>query len=181
MDIFTKIPILHRLKFCLLEPILWLRQCRVLLNMFCLPAEVPMPFMSTGMIWNINRYWYFLKTHAPMMHPYVAHHIFNQWQVNLDSHHIRKHSQVHNLKFVQINKWIDLSTCFSWKMMIRTGPWFNKKMSSYQYMKSHCGDKTVLRPSYLNNGISYTGKMTSLYWIRAQVIMLTVKCSYRCW
>ena len=39
-------------------------------------------------------------------------------------------------------------------------------MSSYQYRKSHCGDKTILRPSYLHNGISYTGKMTSLYWIR---------------
>ena len=49
-----------------------------------------------------------------------------------------------------------------------TGPWFNIKMSSYQYRKSHFGDKTILRPSYLQNGISYTGKMTSLYWIRAQ-------------
>ena len=40
-------------------------------------------------------------------------------------------------------------------------------MPSYQYRKSHCGDKTVVRSSYLHNGISYTGKMTSLYWIRA--------------
>ena len=40
-------------------------------------------------------------------------------------------------------------------------------MSSYQYRKSHCGDKTILRPSYLHNGISYTGKMISLYWIGA--------------
>ena len=32
----------------------------------------------------------------------------------------------------------------------------------------HCGDKTILRPSYLHNEISYTGKRTSLYWIRAQ-------------
>ena len=51
------------------------------------------------------------------------------------------------------------------------GPWFNLKMSSYQCRKSHCGDKTVVRSSYLNNGISYTGKMTSLYWIRAQDII----------
>ena len=36
-------------------------------------------------------------------------------------------------------------------------------------MKSHCGDKTILRPSYLHNGISYTGKMSSLYWIGAQI------------
>ena len=49
------------------------------------------------------------------------------------------------------------------------GPWFNIKMSSCQYGKSHCGDKTVVRSSYLHNGISYTGKMTSLYWIRALV------------
>ena len=48
------------------------------------------------------------------------------------------------------------------------GPRFNKKISSYQYGKSHCGDKTVVRSSYLHNGISYIGKITSLYWIRAQ-------------
>ena len=46
---------------------------------------------------------------------------------------------------------------------------FNKKISSYQYRKSHFGDKTIFRPSYLHNGISYTGKMTSFYWIRALV------------
>ena len=50
-----------------------------------------------------------------------------------------------------------------------TGPRFNIKMSSYQYRKSYCGDKTVVRSSYLHNGVSYTGKMTSLYWIRALV------------
>ena len=38
-------------------------------------------------------------------------------------------------------------------------------MSSYQYRKSHCGDKTVVRSSYLLNVIPPTGKMTSLYWI----------------
>ena len=40
-------------------------------------------------------------------------------------------------------------------------------MPSYQYRQSHRGDKTILRPSYLHNGISYTGKTTSLYWIGA--------------
>ena len=48
------------------------------------------------------------------------------------------------------------------------GPWLNIKMPSYQYRKSHCGDKMVLRLSYLHNGISYTDKTTSLYWIIAQ-------------
>ena len=40
-------------------------------------------------------------------------------------------------------------------------------MTSYLYRKSHCGDKTILRPSYLHNGISCTGNTTSLYWIGA--------------
>ena len=48
------------------------------------------------------------------------------------------------------------------------GAWFNIKMLPYQYGKSHCGDKTAVRSSYLHNGIDYTCKMSSLYWIRAQ-------------
>ena len=55
------------------------------------------------------------------------------------------------------------------KSKASSGPWFNIKMTSYRHRKSHCGDKTILRLSYLHNGISYTGKTTSLYWIRAQV------------
>ena len=50
------------------------------------------------------------------------------------------------------------------------GPWFNIKMSSYQYRKSHYGDKTILWSSHLHNGISYTVKTTSLYLIRALVL-----------
>ena len=50
-----------------------------------------------------------------------------------------------------------------------SGPWFNIKMSSYQYRKSRCGDKMVIRSFYLHNGISYIGKMASLYWINPQV------------
>ena len=61
------------------------------------------------------------------------------------------------------------SKCWAKQSGKPSGPWFNIKMSSYQYRKSHCGDKTVVRSSYLHNGISYTGKMSSLYWIRAQV------------
>ena len=54
-----------------------------------------------------------------------------------------------------------------WPFVWESGPWFNIKMTSYQYRKSHCVDKTVVRSSYLHNGISYTGKMSSLYWIGA--------------
>ena len=52
------------------------------------------------------------------------------------------------------------------------GGWFSIKMTSYQYRKSHYGDKTILRSSYLHNGISYTGKTTSLYWIQALISAL---------
>ena len=55
-----------------------------------------------------------------------------------------------------------------------SGGWFNIKMTSYQYRKSHCGDKTILRLSYLHIGISYTGKTTSLYWIG----VLVCWCNY---
>ena len=54
---------------------------------------------------------------------------------------------------------------------VSPGGWFNIKMPSYQYRKSHRGDKTILGLSYLHNGISHTSKMTSLYWIRAQDII----------
>ena len=68
--------------------------------------------------------------------------------------------------------------CRSW--IITSGPQFNIKMSSYQYRKSHCGDKTVVRSSYLHNGISYTGKMSSLYWIRMLIVFCgnCVGCNY---
>ena len=64
----------------------------------------------------------------------------------------------------------------------RLGPWFNIKVISYRYRKSHCGDKTVVRSSYLHNGISYTGKMTSLYWIGAllQLLIAGIQTS-DCW
>ena len=58
---------------------------------------------------------------------------------------------------------------FSWSVI--PGPWFNIKMSSYQYRKSHCGYNTILRPSYLHNGIAYTGKTASSYWIRTQLFV----------
>ena len=41
---------------------------------------------------------------------------------------------------------------------LRPGSWFNIKILSYQYWKSQCGDKTVIRSSYLHNGSSYTDK-----------------------
>ena len=53
-------------------------------------------------------------------------------------------------------------SCTWYPVTTRAG--FNINMSSYQYRKSHCGDKTVVRSSYLHNGIFYTGKIASWYW-----------------
>ena len=84
---------------------------------------------------------------------------------------------------LMISKWTWVShVCLSWRLFLcvhcwnrwcykAPGPWFNIKMPSYQYRKFHCGDKTVVRSSYLHNGISYTGKVASLYWINAQAII----------
>ena len=69
---------------------------------------------------------------------------------------------------VVIQRYLSLSVGWG-DSLTPTGPRFNIKMSSYQYRKFHCGNKTVVRSSYLHNGISYAGKMSSLYWIRALV------------
>ena len=50
---------------------------------------------------------------------------------------------------------------WGWTAVKSAGAWFNIKIPSYQYKKYQCGDKTILRPSYLHNGISYTDKMAS--------------------
>ena len=80
---------------------------------------------------------------------------------------------------ISVQSWMSQPTTRLWHKRLTwncevaipdTGPWFNIKISSYQYKKSHCGDKTVIRSSYLHNGISYTGMMASLYWISLQFL-----------
>ena len=64
-----------------------------------------------------------------------------------------------------------ISTLYHYRVMtvpsvhhvIRSWPWFNIKMSSYQFRKPHCGDKTVVRSSYLHNWIPFNGKMASFF------------------
>ena len=73
--------------------------------------------------------------------------------------------------WITIKRWSSHIDSVSHWHCLHSGPRFNIKILSYQYRKSHCGDKTVVRSSYLHNGISYTGKMTSFYWIRALLIV----------
>ena len=52
--------------------------------------------------------------------------------------------------------------CWAWEVGFMSHTWtgiarlfesrFNIKMLCYQYRKSHCGDKTIVRSSYLHNG-----------------------------
>ena len=47
------------------------------------------------------------------------------------------------------------------------GGCFMTKVVPYQHRKSYCGDMmVVVKPCYLHNGISYTGKMSSLHYKR---------------
>ena len=84
------------------------------------------------------------------------------WMPSLSPTFTQKHCEVHIYYFV-------VSTVPDYGLEYKgPGSHFNIKMTSAQYRKSHCGDETILRPSFLHNGISYTGKTTSLYWIRLQ-------------
>ena len=67
------------------------------------------------------------------------------------------------------------------KIRLKSCPWFNIKMTSHQYRKSHFGDKTILRPSYLHYGIPYIGKTTSLHWIRALEFTLQLNSLHIDW
>ena len=58
---------------------------------------------------------------------------------------------------------------WQWEMLSSEG-WFNMKTLSYQYRKSHSGDNIFIKPSHLDNGISYAGKMESWYWISLPIL-----------
>ena len=86
-----------------------------------------------------------------------------------------------------LNKWLSKQSRHRWFEMplhslwhrcnetLHTGGWFSTKMFSYLYRKSHCGDKMILQPSYPHRGISYIGKMTTLYWIRPEAVYCAMK------
>ena len=71
---------------------------------------------------------------------------------------------ISTMGFPKLIRW-HLYTESANSFLSKPGPWFNIKMPFYKYRKYHCGDKTLIRASYLQNGISYTGKIRFLYWI----------------
>ena len=81
--------------------------------------------------------------------------------------------------------WVSWRHTNSWhncKMLpLCPGSSLKLKIICYQFRKSHGGNKTILRPSYLHNGISYTGKMTFLYWIRTQASVYWICNTPRYW
>ena len=91
------------------------------------------------------------------LHVYISQII----QSNLKSNHILLH--IRRRWHVSWNLF-----CYARRSYSNLGADSIKKIPYYQYRKSHCGDKTILRSSYLHHGVSYTGKTASLYWIGTQ-------------
>ena len=91
-----------------------------------------------------------------------------QWNFNRNSYISTHENAFGNVAWKMASIFLSASTYLIFRTrFLQPGPWFNINMSSYQYRKTHCGDKTILRSSYFHNGISYTGKISSLHWIRA--------------
>ena len=112
-------------------------------------------------IWGIND--------CMFVKPYAANYdISKQCQISLQQRIIHARCCAHKQA---LHRTYEQSVCTSQEMRLLYGGWINAEISSYQYRKSHCGDKTILRPSNLHNGISYTDKMRYLYWIRAMVVV----------
>ena len=74
--------------------------------------------------------------------------------------------------YAVVGGYLGLTVCISlatelWLMqcIVLASAWrlIQNKDHILQYMNSHRGDETVLRPSYLHSGISYSGKTTSIY------------------
>ena len=93
------------------------------------------------LLWRVN------KVHT---HPYKEN------TNDISQPHITRHKQRY-LDFMSLN------------VAIQTMVQIQTEQMSYQYKEYHCGENMVVRSSYLHNGIYYFGKMTSLYWLRAQI------------
>ena len=60
------------------------------------------------------------------------------------------------------------------------GPWISINMSSYPYRECHSKDHLVVTSSYIQNGISYTYRVVSLYWIISRVPSLALVHNCNC-
>ena len=85
----------------------------------------------------------------------------SQWDVSLDIEAGPMLIDVNKSPGVENNLWYALPL----KSFGTTTLAIHINLSSYQYGQSYCGDKVVVGSSYLHNGISYTGKTTSLIFI----------------
>ena len=65
----------------------------------------------------------------------------------------------HRDKMAAISQTIFSNTLLGWQLLYLKGV-FDSYLSCCQCKWSNCGDETVVRSSYINDGISFTGKMT---------------------
>ena len=61
------------------------------------------------------------------------------------------------------NWWIHV-TLTTTQNTTQSGPYFDRKMPSYQYRNTHYGDKIILHLSYFHNEIFCSDKTEHLYW-----------------
>ena len=76
-------------------------------------------------------------------------------------------SQIIKCSYVPACARLSMHNGFTGTLSFAQGGRINIKMPSNQYRKSHCGDKIILRPFNIHNGISCTVKTTSSYWTKA--------------
>ena len=128
------------------------------------------------LLWNcaqMSLYWYCNKSTLVQVrawcHQATSHYLSQYWPRPMSPYDVTNPNE---LNFPQQLP-IQLLKFSLHRSCSYTGPWFNIKMSSYQYRESYCGDNMVKRSYYLHNGISYTGNMSSLYWIGTLVTNIT--------
>ena len=131
----------------------------------CINIQLVLPYIACWILCRrIRLDWFLLCFSDDKFNPYIAGYFTGIedeqwcWWIDIDMH-------MHSPGGFNTMAGCVASVTFSPSCSQTTGPWFNIKMLSYQYRKSHYGDKTVVRSSYLHNGISYTGKMVSFYWM----------------
>ena len=86
-------------------------------------------------------------------------------------HHVHNSLQIRLFIINLLSVWSQRKFASHVQIPLWSGGWVNIKMPSYQYKKSDCGDKAILRPPYLHSGIPITDKMVSLHGIGHQICL----------
>ena len=110
----------------------------------------------------------FIEWKLSFLHKFCWSFFFLKDQLTIIQHWFMQWLGVEQVTSHYLNQWCRSSlTCkgITWALIQYKGVFLPV------YRGSHSGDKMVVRLSYLHSGISQTGNMRSLYWMRAQASM----------